>query len=58
MTSGPFMKKLRRAQRLLKEARVKTKHERQLKVTKWRAVMDRYKEKRKFTIYTPPYLAQ
>ncbi|XP_059171614.1 uncharacterized protein LOC131952791 [Physella acuta] len=44
-TSGPFMKKLRRAQRLLKEARVKTKQERQLKVTKWRAVMDRYKEK-------------
>lgn len=44
-TSGPFMKKLRRAQRLLKEAKFKAKVERQNKVVKWRAVMERYKEK-------------
>ncbi|KAK7009106.1 hypothetical protein BgiMline_000602 [Biomphalaria glabrata] len=44
-TSGPFMKKLRRAQRLLSEASAKTKLEKQEKVFKWRAVMGRYKEK-------------
>ncbi|CAL1540758.1 unnamed protein product [Lymnaea stagnalis] len=44
-TSGPFMKKLRRAQRLLKEAKFKAKVERQEKVGRWREVMDRYKEK-------------
>ncbi|KAH9488519.1 hypothetical protein Btru_062216 [Bulinus truncatus] len=44
-TTGPFMKKLRRAQRLLNEADVKTRLERQEKVAKWRSVMDRYKDK-------------
>ncbi|CAG5121788.1 unnamed protein product, partial [Candidula unifasciata] len=44
-TSGPFMKKLRRAQRLLKEARVKLNTERQSKLVTWTEVLRRYKDR-------------
>ncbi|XP_012942540.1 uncharacterized protein LOC101860684 isoform X2 [Aplysia californica] len=44
-TSGPFLKKLRRAQRLLHEARWRTARDRKRKILEWRAIMGRYQEK-------------
>ncbi|BFY97008.1 hypothetical protein BsWGS_00048 [Bradybaena similaris] len=44
-TSGLFMKKLRRAQRLLKEARVKLRTERHSKLVMWAEVLGRYKDR-------------
>ncbi|KAK3777901.1 hypothetical protein RRG08_038147 [Elysia crispata] len=44
-TTGPFMKKLRRAYRLLIEARKTSRFDQASSISKWRKVLERYKHK-------------
>ena len=46
-TTGPFMKKLRRAYRLLIEARKTSRFDQASSISKWRKVLERYKHKSK-----------